>query len=189
MSVLAFCILLSRKLTFIICISGNNNAYNLQNTKILHTILAHFDTTLSQIQLSRMHEVTSINVTKTIFGSDNKLFNSLLRRACHICHNTKAILVKYRCMRPHQYSCLQMLLLTNSKQCYRRGELLFLFISISVVILSRTCCQNLKNCISVVMSRELCNVSASTFICGIIFKMKGLKKLKFTSLKKNVVLC
>lgn len=144
-----------------------------------------FDTTLSQIQLSTMHEITSINVTEIIFGSDNKVFNSLLRRACHICHNTKATLVKYRCMRPRQYSCLQMLLLTNSKQRYRRGELLFLSISISVVIVSRTCCQNLKNCISVVMSRELCNVSASTFICGIIFKMKGLKKLKFTSLEKE----
>lgn len=140
-----------------------------------------FDTTLSQIQLSTMHEITSINVTETIFGSDNKVFNSLLRRACHICHNTRTTLVKYRCMRPHQYSCLQMLPLTNG----RRAELLFLSISVSVVIVSRTCCQNLKNCISVVMSRELCNVSASTFICGIIFKMKGLKKLKFTSLEKE----
>lgn len=41
------CILLPRKLTFIIYISKNNNAYNLQNTRILHTILVliwyHFE--------------------------------------------------------------------------------------------------------------------------------------------------
>lgn len=35
------------------------------------------------------------------------------------------------------------------------------------------------------ISTELCNVSASTFICSVVFKIKGLKKLRFASLKKE----
>lgn len=35
------------------------------------------------------------------------------------------------------------------------------------------------------MSTELCNASAPTFICSIVFKMKGLKELRFASLKKE----
>lgn len=122
---------------------------------------------------------------KQLFKSNTKnIFKFLLKRACHICYSIKIISVKYRYARSPHDSSLQIPLLDKNRQycckrCYWFSQLVSLWWHYAEHIATTWETASVQWCL------ENCAMCQLQHSCSMVFKMKGLNKLRSVSLKKE----